>query len=119
MGSRRKFKTVDEYIAAQPAGVQPVLRQIRIAVHEAAPQAQEVISYNMPAVRQNGILVWYAAFKNHIGFFPKTSFMDVFKRELAGYETSKGTVRFPLDQPMPFDLIKKIVKYRVKETATA
>ena len=69
----------------------------------------------MPAFKLNGILVWFAAFKNHIGFYPKTSAIEAFKKELSGYEISKGTIRFPLNKPVPFDLVKKIVRYRVKQ----
>jgi uncharacterized protein YdhG (YjbR/CyaY superfamily) len=114
---RRKkgFKTIDEYIAASPQNVQNILEEIRQAIKESAPQAEEVISYQMPAFRFNGILVYFAAFKNHIGFFPTTSAMGEFKKELTGYAVSKGTIRFPLDKPIPFDLVKKIVRFRVKE----
>ena len=112
---KKGFKTTDEYIASFPQNTQVVLQQVRQAIKEAAPQAQEVISYSMPAFKQNGILVWFAAFKNHIGFFPKVSAMEAFKRELSPYQTSKGTIRFPLDKPMPLNLIKEIVKFRVKE----
>ncbi|MGE5575071.1 MAG: iron chaperone [Ignavibacteria bacterium] len=112
---KKGFKTTDEYISSFPQNVQAVLQQVRQAIKEAAPQAQEVISYNMPAFKQKGILVWFAAFKNHIGFFPKVSAMDAFKEQLAGYQTSKGTLRFPLDKPMPIGLIEEIVKFRVKE----
>ena len=112
---KKGFNTTDEYIASFPQNVQAALQQIRQAIKEAAPQAKEVISYSMPAFKQNGILVWYAAFKNHIGFFPKTSAMEAFKEKLAGYQTSKGTIRFPLDKPMPLGLIKEIVEFRVKE----
>ena len=88
---------------------------MRQAIKDAAPEAEEVISYQMPAFKQNGILVWFAAFKSHIGFFPKAAAVEAFKKELSGYEVSKGTVRFPLDKPIPFDLVKKIVEFRVKE----
>jgi uncharacterized protein YdhG (YjbR/CyaY superfamily) len=112
---KKEFKTTDEYIASFPQNVQTALQQVRQAIKEAAPQAQEVISYSMPAFKQNGILVWFAAFKNHIGFFPKVSAMEAFKEQLAGYQTSKGTIRFPLDKPLPIGLIKEIVKFRAKE----
>jgi uncharacterized protein YdhG (YjbR/CyaY superfamily) len=116
MATREKeFKTVNEYIAASPKNVQIILEEMRQAIKEAAPQAEEVISYQMPAFRLNGILVYFAAFKNHIGFFPTTSAMEEFKEELLGYAVSKGTIRFPLDKPIPFDLVKKIVRFRVKE----
>jgi uncharacterized protein YdhG (YjbR/CyaY superfamily) len=112
---KKEFKTTDEYIATLPKNVQSILEELRQAIKESAPEAEEVISYQMPAFKLNGILVWFAAFKNHIGFFPKTSAIEAFREELSGYELSKGTIRFPLDKPIPLDLVKKIVKYRVKE----
>ncbi len=116
MEARKKgFKTIDEYIAVSPQNVQRILEEMRQAIKESAPQAEEVISYQMPAFRLNGILVYFAAFKNHIGLFPTTSAMVAFKEELSGYAVSKGTIRFPLDKPIPFDLVKRIVKFRVKE----
>jgi uncharacterized protein YdhG (YjbR/CyaY superfamily) len=115
MNPKQTPKTIDEYIAAQPPNVQPLLQKMRRAIKEAAPQAEEVISYQMPAFKQNGILVWFAAFKNHIGFFPKTSAIEAFKDKLSVYQTSKGTIRFPINQPIPLDLVEEIVKFRVKE----
>ncbi len=109
------FKTIDEYIASFPPNIQAILQQIRQAIHEAAPQAQETISYQMPAFKQNGVLVYFAAFKNHIGFFPTASGVEAFKDKLAAYQTSKGTIRFPIDQPLPLDLIREIVRFRVKQ----
>ena len=113
--SKKNFKTIDEYIATFPKNVQVILEEFRRAVREAAPNSTETISYQMPAFKQNGILVWFAAFKNHIGFFPKVSAIEAFKGELSGYELSKGTIRFPLNKPIPFDLVKRIVMFRVKE----
>lgn len=115
MDSKKAFKTIDEYIATFPKNVQVILEEIRQAIRDAAPEAEEVISYQMPAFKLNGILVWFAAFKNHIGFFPKVSAIETFKGELSDYEVSKGTVRFPLDKPIPFELVKRMVKFRVKE----
>ena len=115
MAPMKKFKTMDEYIASFPKNVQTILQEIRQTIHNAAPKAEEAISYSMPAFKQNGVLVWFAAFKNHIGFFPTALGVEAFKEELKGYEISKGTIRFPLDKPIPFDLVKKIVEYRVKE----
>jgi len=109
------FKTIDEYIESFPKSTQATLRELSQAIREAAPQAEETISYQMPAFKQNGILVYFAAFKNHIGFFPTASGVLAFKDKLSAYETSKGTVRFPLDQPLPLDLVKEIVRFRVKE----
>ena len=111
----KQYKTIDEYIAASPEDIQPTLQKLRRVIQEAAPEAQEIISYSMPAFKQNGILVYFAAFKKHIGFFPTSSGVFAFKKELAAYETSKGTVRFPLDKPIPYELVAKIVKFRVQE----
>jgi uncharacterized protein YdhG (YjbR/CyaY superfamily) len=110
-----KYKTIDEYISSFPDEIQKILQKLRQVIHEAAPEAEEVISYSMPAFKQNGVLVYYAAFKNHIGFFPTSSGVAAFQKELAAYNTSKGTVRFPLDKPIPFELVTKIVKFRVQE----
>lgn len=112
---RRQFETVDEYIGAFPRNIQGILEKMRQAIRESAPDAEETISYQMPAFRLNGNLVYFAAFEDHIGFYPTSSPMEAFKKELSPYETSKGTIRFPFDKPIPFGLIKKIVKYRVKE----
>jgi uncharacterized protein YdhG (YjbR/CyaY superfamily) len=112
---KKEFKTINEYITAFPTNVQSILEELRQAIRESAPEAEEIISYQMPAFKLNGILVWFAAFKNHIGLYPKTSAIEAFKGELSNYEVSKGTIRFPLDKPIPLDLVKKIVKYRVKE----
>ncbi len=109
------YKTIDEYIVTFPENVQNILQELRRTIKDAAPQAEEVISYQMPAFKLNGILVYFAAFKNHIGFFPTSSGIAAFKKELSEYETSKGTVRFPMDKPIPVDLVKKIVRYRVEE----
>ena len=115
MKAGTKFRTVDEYISSFSKPVQAVLSQVRSAIREAAPAAEEVISYNMPSFRLSGMLVYYAAYKNHIGFYPTPSGIEAFKKELAGYEGAKGSVQFPIDEPMPLALIKKIVKFRVKE----
>ena len=115
MLSRKVFKTIDEYIATFPKNVQVVLEELRQAVRDSAPEAEEVISYQMPAFKLKGILVWFGAFKNHVGFFPTVSAVETFKEELSDYEVTKGTVRFPLNKPIPFDLVKKMVKFRVKE----
>jgi uncharacterized protein YdhG (YjbR/CyaY superfamily) len=112
---KKQYKNIDEYIAGFPENIQDILQNLRRVIHEAAPEAQETISYGMPAFRQNGILVYFAAFKDHVGFFPTSSGVSAFTRELAAYDTAKGTVRFPLDKPLPVNLIKKIVKFRVQE----
>jgi uncharacterized protein YdhG (YjbR/CyaY superfamily) len=108
-------KTIDEYIAGFPGDVQEILQQIRQTIREAAPDAQEKISYQMPTFTLNGNLIHFAAFKNHIGLYPTPTGIEEFEKELSVYERGKGSVRFPLDKPIPFDLISRIVKFRVKE----
>jgi uncharacterized protein YdhG (YjbR/CyaY superfamily) len=108
-------KTIDEYIAGFPPDVRRTLKQIRSTIRKAAPAAEEAIAYQMPTFRQHGNLVHFAAFKNHIGFYPAPRAIEEFKKELAAYEGSKGTVRFPLDQPLPLGLIGRMVKFRVKK----
>jgi uncharacterized protein YdhG (YjbR/CyaY superfamily) len=108
-------ENIDEYIRDFPKEIRGILQKIRITIRKAAPQAEETISYRMPAFRQNGSLVYFAAFKKHFGFFPASSGIKAFKRELSDYEGSTGSVQFPFDQPVPFGLITKIVKFRVKE----
>src|SRR4051812_44541721 len=112
MQNTTKFKTVDEYIATFPAGTKSMLKEMRKTIKEAAPDAEEKISYNMPAFKLHGMLVYYAGYKAHIGFYPVSSAIAAFKKELSGYEQSKGTIRFPLDGPLPLRLISKIVKFR-------
>lgn len=107
--------SIDEYIAASRSDVQPILEKIRGIINAAAPGAREVISYRMPAFRLNGILVYFAAFKNHIGLFPPVSGDGELERALAPYAGPKGNLRFPLDRPIPYGLIKKIVLLRVKQ----
>ena len=109
------FKNVDEYISNQKPEIQILLNQIRQTIKEAAPEAEEVISYQMPAYKFYGILVYFAAFKNHIGFYAKPNGHSEFKDELSAYKQGKGSVQFPLNKPIPFDLISKIVKFRVNE----
>lgn len=109
------FTTIDEYIATFPKETQKILENIRATIKAAAPEAQEKISYQMPTFFLNGNLVHFAAFKNHIGFYPVPTGIAKFKKELSVYEQGKGSVQFPLDQPMPLDLITKIVKFRLKE----
>jgi uncharacterized protein YdhG (YjbR/CyaY superfamily) len=108
--------TVDEYIALFPNDIQAILEKIRATVKKAAPAAQETINYQMPTFTLHGNLVHFAAFKSHIGFYPTPSGIENFKKELSIYEGAKGSVRFPLDKPIPYALIGKIVKFRVKET---
>src|SRR5512139_1272051 len=112
-------QTIDEYIAGFPTDVQDVLQKIRKTIHEAAPEATEKISYQMPTFYLKGNLVHFAAFKEHIGFYPVPTGIEKFKKELSVYKQGKGSVQFPLDQPMPYELITKIVKFRVKENLAA
>lgn len=107
-------KTIDEYIAGFPADIQEILQKIRATIRKAAPDAEEVISYRMPAFKQNGILVYFAAFKRHIGLFPPVTGNEKLKREASVYAGPKGNLRFPLDEPIPYALITRIVKSRVK-----
>lgn len=114
--SKMKFQTVEEYLAAIPDGMKEGIQKIRQIITSACPaDAEEVISYNMPGFRWNGMLVWYAACKDHIGFYPSSEPIVVFKEELAKYKTSKGAIQFPPDKPLPVALIKKIVKFRVDD----
>jgi uncharacterized protein YdhG (YjbR/CyaY superfamily) len=111
-----QFKNIDEYIALAPAEVRQRLTDIRRVIREGAPGVEERISYKMPAFRLKGKnLVYFAAFKNHIGFYPTPSGVEAYKRELEPYAFAKGSVRFPMDEPLPLDLIRKIVRSRVKE----
>ena len=112
---REQAKTIDEYIAGFPPDVQAILQKIRQTIRDSAPDAQETINYAIPTFTLNGNLVHFAAFENHIGFYPAPSGMEQFKQELSGYKGAKGSVQFPLDQPMPYALITKIVNFRVKE----
>lgn len=108
-------QTIDEYIAAFPDDMQQILQQIRQTIRAAAPDAQEAISYQMPTFKLHGNLVHFAAYKKHIGFYPAPSGIEAFKGELTPYASSKGAVQFPLDQPMPNDLIRRIVTFRATE----
>lgn len=108
-------KDIDEYIAGFPKDVQLILEQIRATVKEAAPDAEETIKYAMPTFTLKGNLVYFAAFKNHIGFYATPTGNEAFKKDISGYKTGKGSVQFPLDKPMPLPLITKIVTFRVKQ----
>ncbi len=107
--------TVEEYIAEFPTDVQAILLKLRALVKEHAPQAEERISYRMPGYYLNGPLVYFAAFKRHIGLFPTAADLGPLEAELAGYKRSKGTIQLPLAQPMPYDLVVRIVQYRVAQ----
>jgi uncharacterized protein YdhG (YjbR/CyaY superfamily) len=107
--------TIDAYIAAFPPEVQDILQQVRAVIRAAAPQAVEGFAYRMPAYTLHGPLVYFAAYKNHIGFYPTPSGTEQFAEELAAYPTSKGAVQFPLKRPIPYDLIRRITLYRVEQ----
>lgn len=109
-------KNIDEYIASFPKDVQDILHKIRGIIKKAAPDAEEAIKYQIPTFVLHGNLVHFAAFQKHIGFYPTPSGIEEFKDELSVYKNAKGSVQFPLDAPIPFGLITKIVKFRVKET---
>jgi uncharacterized protein YdhG (YjbR/CyaY superfamily) len=111
----KTFQTVDEYLATLPKATRDPMLRLRDIIKQVAPKAEEVISYNIPAFKYNGMLVWYAAFKKHIGFYPRPSGIAAFKNELAPYKTSKGAIQFPLENGIPTTLVKKIVKFRLKE----
>ena len=107
--------TIDEYIALFPADVQQILSNIRAVIRAAVPDAEERIGYQMPGFYQNGGLVWFGAHKHHIGLYPTPSGLTAFEDELAAYKGSKGSVHFPLDQPIPYDLVTKIAQFRLAE----
>lgn len=112
---KRKFETIDEYIKTFPEDVQSILEKMRQTIRRAAPEAEEAISYQIPAFKLNGNLVWFAAFKNHIGLYPTPSGTEAFKKELSPYQGGKGSIRFPFNKPIPYDLVKRIVVFRMKE----
>ena len=108
-------QSIDDYIAGFPQEIQELLEKVRRTIRQAAPDAEEAIKYQIPTFVLKGNLVHFAAFKEHIGFYPAPTGIDKFRDELSAYESSKGAVRFPLDKPIPFSLISKIVKFRVRE----
>jgi uncharacterized protein YdhG (YjbR/CyaY superfamily) len=114
-GNKGHPTTIDEYISQFPEDVQHILAKIRAVIKESAPEAVEIISYQMPAFYLNGYLVWFGGYPHHIGFYPKGTGIDAFKEELSAYKWRKGSVQFPLDKPIPYELISKIVKFRVAE----
>lgn len=115
MTSNIKFKTIDEYQSAFSPKVKNLLKDLRKAIKQATPEAEELISYNMPAFKYYGILVYYAAHKEHIGFYPGSSVViEFFKDDLVKYKTSKGTVQFPFEKAIPVRLVKKLVRYKAK-----
>jgi len=116
MDSSKKFKTIDEYFSTLSFEKKVILEELRATIKSAAPQIEELISYNMPAFRFHGMLVYYMAYKNHIGFYPGNKAVnEIFRNELKAYKTSKGTIQLPLDKPIPKRLIKNIIKFRIKE----
>jgi len=114
ISKKNKIESVDDYINGFPPDVQKILKEIRRTIKKAAPNATEAISYQIPTFKLNGNLVHFAAFKNHIGFYPGSKAINDFKKEITSYKSSKGAVQFPFDKPTPLSLIKKIVDYRVK-----
>jgi len=116
--AKTNFKSVEEYIKTFPAEIQKILQQVRETIKKAAPEAEETINYQIPTFKLNGNLVHFAAFKNHIGFYPAPSGHKAFEKELSVYKSGKGSVQFPLDKPIPLALIKRIVQYRVKENSS-
>ncbi len=113
--NRTAPKNIDEYIAGFPDDVQEILEKVRMTIRKAAPDAEEAIKYQIPTFTLNGNLLSFAAYKKHIGLYPVPAGTEKFQKELSVYKAAKSTVRFPLDKPIPFDLISKIVKFRVKE----
>ena len=111
----KAYKDIDEYIACFPEAVREILGKIRMTIRKAAPGAEEAINYQIPAFKLHGNLVFFAAYKEHIGLYPAPRRSEQFRKELSRYEGGKGTVRFPLDKPIPFDLIRRIVKVLVNE----
>jgi len=113
---RTAARDMDAYIGSFPDEVREILERIRMTIRKAAPRAEEKIAYGIPTFTLNGNLVHFGAFKKHIGFYPTSSGIAKFKRELSAYKGSRGTVQFPFDEPVPYDLIGKIVKFRVQES---
>lgn len=111
----KTFKTIDAYINSFPGDVQELLHKMRATIHKAAPKAVEAVKYGIPTFVLNGNLVHFGGFKNHIGFFPGASGVKNFQKELKKYKTSKGTIQFQLDEPIPYALVAKITKFRIKE----
>ena len=112
-----RFASIDEYILAFPKERQNIMEELRAAIKAAVPEAEGKIAYKMPTFALNGNLVLFAAWKNHIGFYPTPSGMEAFKEELSSYKRAKGSVQFPINQPLPLPLIRRIVEYRVKENS--
>ncbi|HXZ18637.1 MAG TPA: DUF1801 domain-containing protein [Candidatus Acidoferrales bacterium] len=108
-------ESIDDYVFRHPKQVQQRLQQMRRTIRKAAPLAKETISYRIPAFTLNGMLVWFAAFRNHVGFYPRAGAIVAFKKELGAYKTAKGSIQFPHDKPLPLAVVARIVKYRVAQ----
>ena len=115
MDRSRHFNSMDEYIRGLEPEVQAILEELRATIHTVAPEAEEKISYQIPTFYLKGNLVHFAAYKNHIGFYPTSSGVAAFLHELTPYHVSKGAIQFPIDQPLPLDLVRRIVKFRMEE----
>jgi uncharacterized protein YdhG (YjbR/CyaY superfamily) len=113
--TKKMSKNFDDYAGRFPKEVQQPLRKMRLTIKKAAPKAKETISYGIPAFTLNGMLVWFAAHKSHIGFYPRASAIAAFKKELSAYKGAKGSAQFPLGEPLPLTLVSRIVKFRVKQ----
>ena len=113
--TKTSISTIDQYIKQFQKDVQPKLKELRDVIKKAAPKATESISYGIPTFKQNGNLVHFGGFKSHIGFFPGAGGVSAFSKDFANYKQSKGTIQFPLDAKMPFTLVRKVVKYRIKQ----
>ena len=114
---KMKYSTIDDYIADFPEDIQLILEELRETIKQVAPSAEETISYQMPTFKLHKNLVHFAAYKKHIGFYPTPSAIEAFSEDLKAYTTSKGAIQFPIDEPIPLDLIRKIVEFRVKENS--
>ena len=112
---KKSYHNIDNYISDFPENVALILNKIRLCIQQSAPNAEETISYNMPAFKQKKIVVYFAAFKNHIGFYALPSGNEAFQKEILRYKTGKGSIQFPLNEDIPYDLIQKIVEFRVQE----
>ena len=115
METQKRYKDIDEYISNFPVEIQRKLKELKVAIKNAAPEAEEKICYQMPAFYFKGNLVYFAGYRNHIGFYPTASGIEVFKNELSGFKHSKGAIQFPLEEPLPLELVTRIVRFRVKE----
>jgi uncharacterized protein YdhG (YjbR/CyaY superfamily) len=113
--TKKAPKSIDDYMDRFPKEVRQLLQKMRLTIRKAAPKAKETISYGIPAFTLNGLLVWFAAHKGHIGFYPRASAIAAFKKELSAYKGAKGSVQFPFDKPLPLALVSRIVKFRVKQ----